>query len=233
MKIYTCFKTLLFNSSGLRPQLNFTFLEEIIYHNSFAISSECQSLASIKSILLLFLFLFSFSACSNKVELKTKLEISAETPKWSQLYVDIYDLSQDIQSIKIQIQNNKNEINQKFLLIEDSSYAEKVSFYKSKYFQQLTDFNKIIDKSKRLHDKYVKDRTLYNYWLNTVQNDVISEEKAIEEYKIFEKKYTSLHKEYEQLKKELLLFIRKGNDASEELTNIIPDLVGLKFKIKK
>ncbi len=177
--------------------------------------------------------LMGFLISCNKVELKTKLELTAQTPKWSQLYVDIYDLSQEIHNVKVQIQNNKKEINHKFLLIEDSTLSENVSSYKSKYFQQLNEFNSITSKSKKLHDKYVKDRSLYNYWLNTVQNDVISEEKALEEQKIFEKKYETLRKEYAQLRKEFLTFIQKSNTYADELSDVIPDLVGIKFRIKK
>ncbi len=190
--------------------MSFDFLKAFFYLNLFWVLTGCQ-----------------------KVELKTKLELTAQTPKWTQLYVDIYELSQEIQNVKVQIQNNKKEINQKFLLIEDSTHSENVSIYKNKYFQQLSEFKTINEKSKKLHDKYVKDRSLYNYWLNTVQNDVISEEKALQEQKIFEKKYESLRKEYSQLRKDFLLFIQKSNASADELSDVIPDLVGIKFRIKK
>lgn len=175
-----------------------------------------------------------FLGCSNKkVELKTKLELTAQTPKWSQLYVDINELKQEIQSIKLQIQNNKKEIHQKISLIEDSTRLEEISVYKEQYFHQLSEFNQILDKSKKLHHKYIKDRTLYNYWLNTVQNDVLSEEKVHEEYKIFEKKYENLRKEYFQLKKEFLGFIQMSNIYADKLCDVIPDLVGIKFRANK
>lgn len=187
--------------------------------------------AFLKGFLSLILILFIISC--KQVELKTKLELTAQSPKWSQLYVDIYELTQEIQNVKVQIENNKKEINQKFLLIEDSTQLENISMYKSRYFQQISTFNGILDKSKKLHNKYVKDRTLYNYWLNTVQNDIISEEKALEEQKIFEKKYENLRKEYNQLRNEFLRFIQKSNITAEELSDVIPDLVGIKFRIKK
>jgi hypothetical protein len=178
------------------------------------------------------IFLLILILGCGKVDLKTKLELTAQTPKWSQLFSEIYDLTQEIQNIQVQIQKNKKEINQKFLSIEDSTHSEKVSIYKTQYFQQLAEFQSIINKSKKLHDKYVKDRTLYNYWLNTVQNDVISQENAIKEQKIFEKKYENLRKEYQNLKKEFLIFIQKSNESSEALSDLIPDLVGIKFRVK-
>lgn len=172
-----------------------------------------------------------FFAC-NQVELKTKLELTAQTPQWSQLYVDIAELNQAIQNVKVQIKINQNEINHKFLLIEDSTQLERVSVYRNKYFYYLSTFNKILKKSQKLHDKYVKDRKLYNYWLNTVQNDVISEDKALEEQKIFEKKYQNLRKEYMELRKEFIIFVQTSNSLADELSDVIPDLVGMKFKVR-
>lgn len=171
-------------------------------------------------------------ACNKKVELKTKIELSSQMPKWAQLYVDIHEQMKEIQNIQVQIKNNQKEINQKYLLIEDSTRHEVISVYKNRYFQQLSEFKTIVEKSERLHRKYAKDRTLYNYWLNTVQNDIISEEKALEEQKIFEKKYENLRREHAQLRKEFLAFIQKSNDAADQLGDVIPDLVGIRFRVK-
>jgi hypothetical protein len=169
--------------------------------------------------------------CKN-VDLKTKLELSSKMPKWSQLYVEIYDLTQEIQNVKKQIQSNKNEINQKFLQIEDSTLAEQIAVYKNQYFQQLEIFNQIYEKSKKLHASYVKERTLYNYWLNTVQNDLISDDEALSQSKIFDKKYEKLRKEYYVLRNELRQYIQKTNEMSEKLSELMPELVGIKFRLK-
>lgn len=184
----------------------------------------------LQNFLIAILGILIFYAC-NQVELKTKLELTAQTPQWSQLYVDIADLNQEIQNVKAQIKINQYEINHKFLLM-DSTQSENVSVYRNKYFYYLSTFSKILKKSQKLHDKYVKDRTLYNYWLNTVQNDVISEEKALEEQKIFEKKYQNLRKEYMELRKEFIAFVQTSNSLADELSDVIPDLVGIKFKVR-
>lgn len=173
--------------------------------------------------------LFFLNACSS-IDLKSKLEYSAELPKWTQLYVSIQSFGMKVRNTHQHLINKNHELTKLHQGMVDSVQVERTKYSLASYGLWIKQFETIKKDYEQLREKYKKDRILFNHWLSTVQSDVISEEKAKEEIVLFQKKYQSLKKQLDATYRKYDDFVLLYNSKITDLEEMFPSIVGLRIR---
>jgi len=179
-----------------------------------------------KHFLFTILVFFLFLAC-NEVDLASKIHVNTSSAKWTRIY-------KDFRALEVQITDAEFIINQGIKLINkkaggqlDSAVTSNFSSGRFQYINLKPTIEVLKKKSKNFHDKYMKDRDLYNRWLDNVNGNHISQDVFEKELKIMENKISNHYKELQKLQKLYQEFYDLNHQISQKIFESAPELSGI------